>query len=51
MRDYNRPQMRGYWDAPKSKDDSRFMPPPNVGGYRPGTGRGYAGRHMRSFTR
>ena len=20
---YNRPQMRGYWDAPKSKDDSR----------------------------
>ncbi|CAH3176041.1 unnamed protein product [Porites evermanni] len=51
MRDYNRPQMRGYWDAPKSKDDARFMPPPNVGGYRPGTGRGYAGRHMRSFTR
>ena len=25
MRDnYNRPQMRGYWDAPKSKDDSRY---------------------------
>ncbi|XP_066019327.1 protein virilizer homolog isoform X2 [Pocillopora verrucosa] len=48
---YNRPQMRGYWDAPKSKDDSRFMPPPNVGGYRPGAGRGYPGRHMRSFTR
>lgn len=21
---YNRPQMRGYWDAPKSKDDSRL---------------------------
>lgn len=21
---YNRPQMRGYWDAPKSKDDSRY---------------------------
>lgn len=52
MRDnYNRPQMRGYWDAPKSKDDSRFMPPPNIGGYRPGAGRGYPGRHMRSFTR
>jgi len=48
---YNRPQLRGYWDAPKSKDDSRLMPPPNVGGYRPGTGRGYPGRHMRSFTR
>ncbi|XP_067052413.1 protein virilizer homolog isoform X1 [Acropora muricata] len=49
---YGRPtQMRGYWDAPKSKDDSRFMPPPNVGGYRPGAGRGYPGRHMRSFTR
>lgn len=48
---YSRPQMRGYWDAPKSKDDSRFMPPPNVGGYRPGAGRGYPGRHMRSFTR
>lgn len=30
---------------------SRFMPPPNVGGYRPGAGRGYPGRHMRSFTR
>ena len=119
MRDnYNRPQMRGYWDAPKSKEESRyemlylisacslirsfvcslvqiktlcclfcfaniktasmyyfcnlgrrlaaklcvvsyslfslisrFMPPPNVGGYRPGAGRGYPGRHMRSFTR
>ena len=25
MRDYNRPQMRGYWDAPKSKDDSRSV--------------------------
>ncbi|XP_068721343.1 protein virilizer homolog isoform X6 [Montipora capricornis] len=49
---YSRPQpMRGFWDAPKSKDDSRFMLPPNVGGYRPGTGRGYPGRHMRSFTR
>ena len=21
---YNRPQLRGYWDAPKSKDDSRY---------------------------
>ena len=21
---YNRPQIRGYWDAPKSKDDSRW---------------------------
>ena len=25
MRDYNRPQIRGYWDAPKSKDDSRSV--------------------------
>ena len=25
MRDYNRPQMRGYWDAPKSKDDARSV--------------------------
>ena len=25
MRDnYNRPQMRGYWDAPKSKEESRY---------------------------
>ncbi|XP_032239256.2 protein virilizer homolog isoform X2 [Nematostella vectensis] len=56
MRDnqYNRPQQaRGYWEAPRTKDsDNRFMSPPvNVSNYRPGAGRGYQGRHMRSFTR
>ncbi|XP_064640162.1 protein virilizer homolog isoform X2 [Lineus longissimus] len=38
---------RGQWISPKSRDDTRFMPPPG-GGFR---GRRDQGRHVRSFTK